>query len=118
MEGIICIVGIWLRGTGPTSGPGPHAATSALIGRRATTMGGTVVAGMLTVPVCLGVSVGLTSRTSSPTAGDTRVARPAGIPLRGDRYSLYYTDYTWACLVEESNTTWDSSAQKVLSGGA
>jgi len=37
---------IWLRGAGPTSGPGSRAAVSALLGRRATTVGGTVVAGM------------------------------------------------------------------------
>jgi len=45
LEGIICIVGIWQRGTGPTSGPGSRTAISALLGRRATTVGGTIVAG-------------------------------------------------------------------------
>jgi len=45
LEGIICIVGIWQRGTGPTSSPGFRAAVSSLFGRRVTTVGGTVLAG-------------------------------------------------------------------------
>jgi len=57
------------------SGNWARATVSALLGRRATTVGGTVVAGRKTVSSCLGASIGPSSWTSSPTTG---VARAAG----------------------------------------
>jgi len=47
---------------------------AALLGRRATTVGGTVVAGKYTMSSYLGVSIDPTSWTSSPIAGVARAA--------------------------------------------
>ena len=56
------------------SGNWARATVSGLLGRRATTEGGTVVAGKETMFSCLGVSIGPTSWTWSPIAGVARAA--------------------------------------------
>jgi len=45
------------------------------------------------VPVCLGVSVGLTSGTSSPIAGDARAARTAGASLLSKVIAIQCTTF-------------------------
>jgi len=45
------------------------------------------------VPVCLGVSVGLTSWTSSPIADDARAARTAGTSLLSDVIAIHGTTF-------------------------
>jgi len=56
-------------------------------------VGGTVVTGKYTVPVCLGVSVGLTSWTSSPIAGDARAVRTAGSSLLSEVIAIHCTTF-------------------------
>jgi len=59
------------------SGNCARATVSALLGRRATSVGRTVVAGKETVSSGLGVPIGPTSWTSSPIAGVARAAQTA-----------------------------------------
>ena len=56
-------------------------------------MGSTVVAGKETVPVCLGISVGLTSWTSSPIAGDARAAKTSGTFLLSVVIAIHCTTF-------------------------